>query len=247
MLELFNNNINTKEVKKTSIFDEMNQNSKSIQYVKNSSYTFTLYKNLEILSECIYIGKNVFLLCLDRNEVDQIYRYNRDYKICIENRLTFNILDISNITPIQNNIVVCLVFTRFDNSLTNLASLQILPKEKYSSYYTLNRECYIIENNFKAQCKIIESNSMFVLTTNMNVVKGTPLIVDNIIVGINIEKNKFLKFDAIYSIICPFTNDILLKKLDEREIILNTIKDLQYRLNDLEKLMANNNNSTTFS
>jgi hypothetical protein len=228
--ELMNNNINNK---KDYSSDKYSSQNRQIIVDKKISYQiFNKNNSKNAIANLVYIGKNYFITILNKDQHNTLCRFPNNYYV---NYITkkLNILLINTYhNNIENNYVILILQVDSNDDIIN--EFDIINPSMYLSYEQKN-VIVSYESNSSIQTTQISNISDNYITINNDdaIMLGSPLFVNNILIGIYYRKSAnvcfFYRISGLYNWLNTFSL-ITKNRVIEQALYIPYSKDQMYRI-----------------
>jgi hypothetical protein len=195
------NTIKKKDITNTAEYLDQTRNI----VLPNNEFTYPLISitnRSNIISECVYLG-NYFLTILPYEIYTSFIKTKINYKLCHKGGEE-NIIDIiSNSNPVENKYFI--VLFNISNTPEDLFRFKLLSSDNYLNLEKVGNLMYTFKNYTNKVTTIIRniSRTMIICDTFLNMNLGTPLFIENELIGIFYKKTDsvsyFFRISAIES------------------------------------------------
>jgi len=172
----------------------------------SSSITYGLYckiNNMNIISKLMYVGNNYFITILTNDMFNSISRFSTNYYVLnINERLTISSL-VGYPNNIENNFTICLI--QLDSNSEACFEFNIITPDMYLEIEQKNNEISYEVNNLIVSNFISNINENYITTVDgkNNLTLGTPVFMNNTLIGIYYRKSgsicNFYRLSSIYN------------------------------------------------
>jgi hypothetical protein len=227
--------------------------------IKFNNITYPIVSDSDkqiVLSEAIYIGNEFFMTILDNNLFNDILRYSNNYSLIVNNLTKLRIVQMQKSSEIVDNSMSLVIFKVINyESFNNVVIQNIINYNDFIYMERLGLNCkIIIDYSLIIDSKISNIfDKSIIVSSNDKINQGSPLIIDNKIVGLFYKTKSsdayYLRLSRITYWLCnfisiPYSVPIGFSNQELYNVILSLsdkVKELECKLNDINVINQLNN------